>query len=67
MRTEEEIRDKLDELESEKQETEDELAEAEEEADEDNPFRDKDWQAKTEYKSKDLEEQIKLLEWVLGE
>ncbi|XOU94315.1 MAG: hypothetical protein ACNFW9_05740 [Candidatus Kerfeldbacteria bacterium] len=65
MKNQEQITDKLDELELELEEINEEVEEMEEEVDEDSHSFEKDWKIKMKYKKKLLEKQIELLEWIL--
>ncbi len=65
MKSNEQITDKLDELESELEDINEEVKEKEEGVDEDSHSFEKDWQVKMEYKKEAIEKQIELLEWVL--
>lgn len=68
MRTEEEIKDKIDELDSEKDDLENEFQETLEDEDIDE-FSNKGEELRFEFDQKveSVEKQIELLEWVLGE
>lgn len=68
MRTEEEIKDKIDELESEKDDLENELQEALEDGGvEEDAEKGEELTLENEDKKKIVEKQIDILEWVLGE
>lgn len=68
MRTEEEIKEKIDELESEKEDTESDFEGtlADEDIEEDSD-KGEELRFECEQKIKAIEKQIELLEWVLGE
>ncbi|MFH1367006.1 MAG: hypothetical protein ABIH38_03385 [Patescibacteria group bacterium] len=68
MRTEEEIKDKIDELESEKDDLENELEETlEDEGVDEDSEKGEELTLENEDKKKIVEKQIDILEWVLGE
>ena len=68
MRTKEEIKDKIDELDSEKDDLENEFTETLEDEDIEE-YSDKGEELRFEYDQKieAIEKQIELLEWILGE
>lgn len=68
MRTEEEIKEKIDELESEKEDTESDFeGTLEDEGIEEDSDKGEELRFECEQKIKAIEKQIELLEWVLGE
>ena len=68
MRTEEEIREKIDEIESEKGDIEDDFKTTlEDESIEEDSEKGEKMRAETDQKLETMDKQIELLEWVLGE
>ena len=68
MRTEEEIKDKIDELDSEKDDLESEFSDTLEDEDiEEDSDKGEDLRFEYDQKIEAVEKQIELLEWVLGE
>ena len=68
MRTEEEIREKIDEIESEKGDIEDDFKTTlEDETIEEDSEKGEKMRAETDQKLETMDKQIELLEWVLGE
>lgn len=68
MRTEEEIKEKIDELESEKDELENEFTEMLEDEDiEEDSDKGEDLRFEYDQKIEAIEKQINLIEWILGE
>ena len=68
MRTEEEIREKIDEIESEKGDIEDDFKTTlEDESIEEDSEKGEKMRSETDQKIETMDKQIELLEWVLGE